>query len=151
MSNESAIDRTAEARQILFHGGLMTVLSLLSGFTILFALSPRIALSSHTIGLMQGATLIALAGAWHLLNAPPKTLKILKYTILIGFYANWISLQLSAIWSAGKEFYPVNGKDMPAGSAPWQDMLVSAIGFVSMVVLVSAVIIVMASRSKNIN
>ena len=151
MTNENSFDKSTEARQILFHGGLMTLLSLLSGFTTLFALAPRIALSSHTIGLMQGATLIALAGAWHLLNAPPKTLKILKYTLLVGFYTNWISLQLSALWSAGRDFYPVNGKDMPEGSAPWQDMFVTVIGSLSMIVLVSAVIIVLASRSKTSN
>ena len=118
MTNEKLISPNNEARQILFHGGIMTLLSLLSGFTTFFALAPRIALSSHTVGLLQGAMLIAIAGAWHLLNAPPKTLKILKYTLLVGFYANWISTQLSALWSAGSSTYPINGKEMPAGAAP---------------------------------
>lgn len=126
----------------------MTILCLLSGFTTFFALAPRIALSSHTVGLLQGAMLIAIAGGWHLLNAPPKTLKILKYTLLVGFYANWISTQLSVLWSAGRSTYPINGKDMPEGAAPWQDMTVSALGFLSVLILVSAVLIVLAARNK---
>jgi len=138
----------SEARQILFHGGLMTLLSLLSGFTIYFALAPRLALGAHSVGLLQGAILIAIAGSWHLLNAPPKTLKILKITLLVGFYANWISTQLSALWSAGKDTYPLTGKDMPAGAVPWQDMTVTVLGVLSVLILVSAVIIIMAARKK---
>lgn len=147
MTNENS-NNNREARQILFHGGIMTLLSLLSGFTTFFALAPRIALSAHTVGLLQGAMLIAIAGAWHLLNAPPKTLKILKYTLLVGFYANWISTQLSALWSAGRSTYPINGKDMPEGAAPWQDLTVSVLGILSVLILVSAVLIVLAARNK---
>ena len=149
MTNENSSSSNIEARQILFHGGIMTILSLLSGFTTFFALAPRIALSSHTVGLLQGAMLIAIAGAWHLLNAPPKTLKILKYTLLVGFYANWVSTQLSALWSAGRSTYPINGKDMPEGAASWQDMTVAVLGFLSVLILVSAVLIVLAARHKD--
>ncbi len=148
MTNENSSNSTSEARQILFHGGLMTLLSLLSGFTAYFALAPRLALSSHTVGLLQGAILIAIAGSWHLLNAPPKTLKILKITLLVGFYSNWVSTQLSGLWSAGKDTYPINGKEMPAGAAPWQDMTVTVLGCLSVLILVSAVILIMASRNK---
>ncbi len=148
MTNENSNSRYHEARQILFHGGIMTILSLLSGFTTFFALAPRIALSSHTVGLLQGAMLIAIAGAWHLLNASPKTLKILKYTLLVGFYANWISTQLSALWSAGRSTYPINGKEMAEGAAAWQDMMVSVLGFLSVLILVSAVLIVLAAQNK---
>jgi (hydroxyamino)benzene mutase len=149
MTNENSTSSNNEARQILFHGGLMTLLSLLSGFTTFFALAPRVALSSHTIGLIQGAMLIAIAGAWHLLNASPKTLKIIKYTLLIGFYANWVSLQLSALWSAGRDTFPITGKDMPEGAAPWQDMTVTVMGFLSVLILVSAVLIILAARDKD--
>ena len=148
MTNGNSNSSNNEARQILFHGGIMTLLSLLSGFTIYFALAPGVALSSHSVGLLQGAILIAIAGAWHLLNASPQTLKILKYTLLIGFYGNWLSTQLSALWSAGKDTYPVSAKDMPAGAAPWQDMTVTVLGVLSILILASAVIIVLAARNK---
>jgi hydroxylaminobenzene mutase len=145
---ENSNNSNSEARQILFHGGLMTLLSLLSGFTVFFALAPRIALSSHTIGLIQGGILIAIAGAWHLLNAPSKTLKIIKYTLLVGFYANWLSLQLSALWSAGKDTFPINGKDMPDGAASWQNSTVTVLGYLSVLILVSAVLIILAAHKK---
>ncbi len=148
MTNEKSITLNNEARQILFHGGLMTVLSLLSGFTAYFSLAPRIALSSHTVGLMQGAMLIAIAGAWHLLNTSPKYLKIIKYTLLVGFYTNWISLQLSALWSAGKGSFPINGEAMPDAAAPWQNMTVTVLGSISVIIIISAILIVLGARNK---
>lgn len=148
MTNENLTDRTTEARQILFHGGIMTLLSLLSGFTTYFALAPRIALSSHTVGLMQGAVLIALAGAWHLLNTSARNLKIIKYTLLIGFYTNWVSLQLAALWSAGKDSFPITGKDMPDGASPWQNWTVTFLGYFSVLILVSAIFIIWGACNK---
>lgn len=150
MKNENSSDRS-EARQILFHGGLMTLLGLLSGFTAYFAASPTIALQTHTIGLMQGIMLIAIAGAWHLLNISPKSLKIIKYTLLIGFYLNWISMQLSAFWNAGKDAFPVTGKDMPDNAVPWQNLTVMVLGFFTVLIIVSAIYIILAARKKNSN
>jgi hydroxylaminobenzene mutase len=149
MKNENLSNRNSEARQILFHGGLMIFLSLMSGFTVYFALAPRMALSSHTVGLLQGAILIAIAGAWHLLNASPKYLKIIKYTLLIGFYGNWICYLLVGLWSAGRSNYPIFGKDMPVGAAPWQDLTVTVLGYLSGLILVSAVLIAFAACKKS--
>ena len=148
MKNENSSDRS-EARQILFHGGIMTLLGLLSGFTAYFAASPTIALQTHTIGLMQGIMLIAIAGAWHLLNISPKSLKIIKYTLIIGFYLNWISMQLSAFWNAGKDAFPVTGKDMPDNAVPWQNLTVMVLGFFTVLIIVSAIFIILAARKKN--
>jgi (hydroxyamino)benzene mutase len=148
MTDEKSVILNNEARQILFHGGVMTVLSLLSGFTTFFALAPRIALSSHTVGLMQGAMLIAIAGAWHLLDTSPKYLKIIKYTLLVGFYTNWISLQLSALWSAGKSSFPISGESMSDVAAPWQNITVKVLGFLSLLIIVSAILIVLGARNR---
>jgi (hydroxyamino)benzene mutase len=149
MKNENPYNSNNEARQILFFGGLLIFLSLLSGFTVHFALAPRLALSSHTVGLLQGAILIAIAGAWHLLNASPIYLKIVKYTLLIGFYGNWICYLLSGLWSAGRANYPIYGKDMPEGAAPWQNFTVTVLGLLSGLILVSAVLIAWAACKKN--
>ncbi len=149
MKTENHFNNNNEARQILFHGGLMTLLSLLSGFTVYYALAPRISLSAHTVGLLQGATLIAIAGAWHLLNASPSYLKIIKYTLLVGFYGNWISLQLAGLWGAGKSDFPILGKDLPDGAAPWQNLTVTALGYLAGFILVSAALIAWAAFSKN--
>ena len=149
MKNENLYNSNSEARQILFFGGLMLFLSLLSGFTVHFALAPRLALGSHTVGLLQGAILIAIAGAWHLLNASPNYLKIVKYTLLIGFYANWVAYQLAGLWSAARNNFPIYGKDMPEGAAQWQNLTVTVLGLLSGLILVSAVLIALAAVKKN--
>lgn len=150
MKNENHFNSNNEARQILFHGGLMTFLSLISGFTVLFALAPRIALSSHTVGLIQGAVLIGIAGAWHLLSATPTFLKVIKYTLLVGFYVNWISLQLAGLWSAGNSDFPIYSKDMPDVASAWQNLTVTVMANLSgLLVLVSFALIIWVAYRKN--
>lgn len=149
MKSENHYNTSNEARQILFYGGLLIFLSLLSGFTVHFALAPRLALSSHTVGLIQGTILISIAGAWHLLNASPIYLKIVKYTLLIGFYGNWFGYLLSGLWSAGRANFPIYGKEMPEGAAPWQDLTVTVLGYLSGLILLSAVLIAWAACKKN--
>jgi hydroxylaminobenzene mutase len=149
MKNENLYNNSNEARQILFFGGLLIFLSLLSGFTVYFALAPRLALSSHTVGLLQGGMLIAIAGAWHLLNATPNYLRIVKYSLIIGFYANWVAYLLSGLWSAGKSNFPIYGKDMPEGAAPWQDLTVTVLGYLSGLILLASILIAIAACKKN--
>jgi hypothetical protein len=40
--------------------------------------------------------LFGVAGGWHLLRASPRTLSVIKYTLLIGLYGNWAGAQLKA-------------------------------------------------------
>lgn len=106
----------AQARSLVWHGALMTALGLLSGFTTMFAPAPRAALTAHTIGVLQGTMLFALAGAWHLLHGSPRVRRAIKYTLLAGLYANWLGAQLSALWSAARSmFIPQHAERMPAG------------------------------------
>lgn len=136
-----------DARSLVWHGALQVLLGLLSGFTTLFAKVPATALSAHTIGVIQGAVLFGLAGAWHLLNGSERTLRVAKYTVLIGFYANWIGVQLAAFWSAGRQMFSVSREHMPLGAATWMDILVIILLNLSVLVLVTCAIILWCARS----
>ena len=84
----------AGARNLVWHGSLMMLLGLLSGFGPL--LFPDIVGKPHLIGVVQGGMLFGLAGCWHLFAASPRTLTIAKVTLLIGLYGNWAGAQLKA-------------------------------------------------------
>jgi hypothetical protein len=83
------------SRTLMWHGGLQTLLGLLSGFGPLFF--PGLAGNPHLIGVVQGGMLFGVAGGWHLLRASPRALTVIKYTLLIGLYGNWAGAQLKAI------------------------------------------------------
>ena len=143
-----AAETTSQARSLVWHGAMLVLLGLISGFTTLFAKVPATALSAHTIGVLQGAVLFGLAGAWHLIRGSALTLRIAKYTIVIGFYANWLGVQLAAFWSAGRSMFSVSGANMPEGAAGWMNILVMFLLNVSMLVMVTCVIILWCSRKS---
>jgi hypothetical protein len=76
-------------------------------------------------------------------------IEVIVYTLLIGFYGNWICYLLSGLWCAGRANYPIYGKDMPEGAAPWQDFIVTFLGLLSGLILLSAVLIAWAECKKN--
>ena len=125
---------TTAGRALLWHGGLMTLLGLLSGFGPLFF--PNVPGNPHLIGVVQGALLCGLAGAWHLLRASAWVLRALKYSLLIGLYGNWAGAQLKAF----------TGTDLaPGGGATLMDVALG-IQSTSLLVLVTCISILWASR-----
>jgi hypothetical protein len=126
----------------------MTLLGLLSGFTTIFAKAPTAALSAHTIGLVQGALLFGVAGAWHLLRASRRTLGFIKYSLLVGLYANWVGAQLAGFWSA-KGMFVVTGAGMPEGASPWMEGVVAVLLNLSALVLVSCAVILWVSHERS--
>lgn len=136
---------TAIARSLVWHGALLSLLGLLSGFTALFAKAPTAALSAHSIGLLEGAVLFGLAGAWSLIGVSGRRARVIKFSLLAGFYANWIGVQLAAFWSA-KGMFVVTGAGMPAGAVPWMEAIVAILLNVSILVVLGCGLILWHSR-----
>ena len=114
-------------RTLVWHGGLQALLGLLSGFGPLFF--PGIQGSPHLIGVVQGAFLFGLAGAWHLLRASPRVLGVIKYTLLVGLYGNWAGAQLKAFDGIG--------------------VIADVVQSTSLLPLVSCILILLASRRSS--
>lgn len=125
----------------------MTLLGLLSGFTTIFARAPTAALSAHTIGVVQGALLFGIAGAWGQLRGSRRMLGIIRYALLIGLYANWIGAQLAGFWSA-KSMFVVTGSGMPDGAAGWTEAVVGVLLNLSALVIVACVGLMWVSRKR---
>jgi hypothetical protein len=126
----------------------MTLLGLLSGFTTIFAKAPTAALSAHTIGVVQGALLFGVAGAWHALRASRRMLSFIKYSLLVGLYANWVGAQLAGFWSA-KGMFVVSGSGMPGGASRSMEGIVAVLLNLSALVIVSLAVILWVSRERS--
>jgi hypothetical protein len=135
-------------RTFVWHGALMTLLGLLSGFTTLFAKAPTAALSAHTIGVVQGALLFGIAGAWGQLHGSRRMLGFIRYALLIGLYANWIGAQLAGFWSA-KAMMIVTGSGMPEGAAGWMEVVVGVLLNLSALVIAACVGLMWVSRRRS--
>ncbi len=78
--------------RLIRHGFILILLSLFTGFAILAAEAPRLAMSAHTIGLMSGILLLAIAGIWSRLALSEGQLKVTYWGWIYASYANWLGI-----------------------------------------------------------
>ena len=77
------------------------LLGLITGFAIPKLKSPRMGLSGHLEGVMNGMFLVALGLLWQKLNLSDALLTVTFWLAIFGTFANWLAVLLAAIWGAG--------------------------------------------------
>lgn len=112
--------------RMIFHGAVLVVLGLLSGFATAVVPAPNMALAAHTIGIIEGTLCIAVAFVWPILQAHGYQLTKTRYALLIGFYCNWLGAILAGVWSA-KMMAIVSAAEMPDIAAHWQELVVAVL------------------------
>jgi hydroxylaminobenzene mutase len=112
-----------KAHTLLGLGALLFFLGLLSGFAIPAMTNPRMGVSSHLEGVMNGTFLIVIGLAWSRFHLPPTYQTITYWTLLYGTFANWLFVQLAAIFGTNA-MAPIAGSGHEG--LPWQENLISA-------------------------
>lgn len=103
--------------QLARHGFVLILLALVTGFFVPAMVVPRLGLSAHTIGILSGVLLIAMAGIWGYFLLSGFQRSVLYWTWLYSSYANWLGCLIGALMGAGK-MTPVAsaGREGSAGS-----------------------------------
>jgi (hydroxyamino)benzene mutase len=100
---------------LLFKLGLILfVIGLLTGFAIPVLKNPRMGLTSHLEGVLNGMFLALLGLLWphvHLTHTWGVTAVVL---IVYSAYANWLAALLAAAWGAGRRLAPIAAGDHEA-------------------------------------
>lgn len=89
------------SHRLLQLGILLFLLGLLVGFAIPALANPRMGLSSHMQGILNGIFLIVLGLIWSNLSLPPVASSGLFWLAIYGTFANWAATLLAAFWGAG--------------------------------------------------
>lgn len=97
------------AHRLLELGVLLFLLGLLTGFFIPMLASPRMGLSSHLEGVMNGTFLIVLGLLWPKLRLSRGGLSVAFWLAVFGTFANWLATLLAAAWGAGVTMMPIAG------------------------------------------
>lgn len=102
-------------------GALLFLLGMLTGFVLPLVENPRMALSSHLEGLMNGLFLAVLGLAWSRLRLSTRAERWVVGLALYGTYANWATTLIASIFGTSRST-PIAG----AGHAGelWQEALV---------------------------
>lgn len=130
--------RTETGRRLLWHGVFLFLLGLLTGTVTGLLNNPRMALSAHLEGVLNGLFLLALGLIWAHLRLSARWRGVLFWLALYGTYANWASTLLAAIFGTGR-LTPIAGAGHRA--AAWQENLVG-FGLYSLTVAMLAVCVI---------
>jgi len=110
-----------QSNWLLFFGVLLFLFGLLIGLSIPLMANPRMGLSAHLEGIMNGIFLIVLGIIWNKIAVSSKWLNYTYWLILYGSFANFIAVSIGAITGAGKMMPIAGGKD----GAPMIEGLIS--------------------------
>lgn len=101
--------KKVQADRLLFLGVVLFLLGLISGLLTPQMGSPRLGLSSHLEGVMNGLVLMVLGLMWPRIDLPDMMLKLTFYAVINGTFANWGGVMVGAIWNAGGMMHVASG------------------------------------------
>lgn len=138
-----------QSHKLIGFGILLFLLGLITGFILPALENPRMGLSSHLEGVMNGMFLIILGLIWTRLHLSDKTFKWGYGLALFGTFTNWLTTLLAAIWGAGSEMMPFAGADLQ-GSAIQEAIIKFGLISLSISMVVVCVIVLLGLRKKTI-
>ncbi|HTL93208.1 MAG TPA: hypothetical protein VL176_12735 [Steroidobacteraceae bacterium] len=115
-------------RRLKFHGALLFLIGLVTGLLVPVLANPRMGVSAHLEGVLNGTFLIVLGLIWNELRLSQRMARAAFLLIVYAAYANWTSTTLAAAWGTGKLTPIAAGGRL---GAPWQEAVVSA-GLISL-------------------
>jgi (hydroxyamino)benzene mutase len=121
-------------RRLLWHGMVLFLLGLLTGFVEQNFSNIRMGLAAHLEGVMNGTFLVALGAVWTDVKLSPP-LKVAAYwSALYGTYVNWAVTVLAGIFGTAA-LSPISAAGHSA--KPWQEGAVT-FGFISVGIIIVA-------------
>lgn len=121
-------------RFVMQWGAVLFLLGLLTGFAIGAVENPRMGLTSHMEGVMNGTFLLVIGAIWTQLRLGHTAQRICVALLLFGTYANWGTTLLAAVWGTGS-MTPIAAPGLQAEA--WQETFVVA-GLLSLSVAIVA-------------
>ena len=91
-----------QSDKLIYLGVLLFLLGLIVGLFVPVFANPRMGLSSHIEGVLNGIFLIVLGLIWHKPEISTKWLKLTFWLAIYGTFVNWLSMLIAAVFNAGK-------------------------------------------------
>ena len=99
--------RAREGQRLLRVGILLFLFALLVGLAVPRFAVPRLGLSTHLLGLMQGTFLLVAGSLWPKLTLTRAVSRAGSYLAVYGCIAAWTANLLGALWGAGNSMLPI--------------------------------------------
>ncbi len=99
--------RQITLRRLMRLGVILFILGLFTGLSIPMLTNPRMGLSSHLEGVMNGTFLIVLGLICNKFRLSRMTMQITFWLVIYGTYINWATILAAAVWGAGNSMMPI--------------------------------------------
>lgn len=138
---------TRQGHRLLQLGVLIFLCALVVGLGVQHFAVPRLALSAHLLGIMQGLFLIAAGLVWPKLRLTRTMSRVAFGAIVYGCFAAWTANLLGASWGAGNSMLPIAAG--PArGSALQEGIIALGLRTAAVSLIASAVLMLWGLRIK---
>ena len=139
-SPELVVASSRPGHRLLQFGSVLFLVALFTGLFVQKFAVPRLGLSTHLLGLMQGLFLMVAGLLWPRLAFSRVLSGIAQCLAIYGCLAAWVANLLAAIWGAGNSMLPI-----AAGSARGtvlQEMVITISLRTAAVALIASVILI---------
>ncbi len=109
MMDDTAAFQQRQSRKLLQWGMALFFLGLLPGLALPAMANPRLGLSSHLEGVMNGMFLVLLGLIWTKLKLSVKQAKAGFWLAIYGTYVNWFTILIAGFIGAGETMLPIAG------------------------------------------
>ena len=133
-------------RVLLRAGFLLVLLALLTGLIVPAFRNPRMGVSAHLEGIMNGLLLVAAGLAWPHIRLSARGERTLKWLLLFAAYVNWGMTSLGAAWGTSR-LTPIAGAGFVAQE--WQETIGMVLGVSIAVTVIGAVGLVIYALRKD--
>jgi (hydroxyamino)benzene mutase len=98
--------RMRQGQRLIQVGVSLFLVALLTGLVIHKTALPRLALSAHLLGIMQGIFLAVTGLLWPRMKLGKGASRVAFLLVIYGCLAAWLANLLGAIWAAGGSMVP---------------------------------------------
>lgn len=126
-------------------GILLFLLALFVGLAVPRFAVPRLALSTHLLGLMQGTFLLVAGSLWPKLNLSRAVSRVGSYLAVYGCVAAWTANLLGALWGAGNSMLPI-AAGQARGNIIQERIIAMSLGTAAVSLIAMAIIIAWGLR-----
>jgi (hydroxyamino)benzene mutase len=114
MEIEKSMLKKHQSDLMIFLGVMLIFLGLIVGLFVPLFANPRMGLSSHIEGVLNGIFLIALGLIWLKIELSAVWLKTTFWLVVYGTFANWFCMLIAAVFNAGRTLtIAANGQKGP--------------------------------------
>lgn len=137
---------TQTSRQLKMLGMVLFLLGLLTGLAVMNTKNPRMGLSAHLEGVMNGTFLVVAGFLWNELKLSASLKRVLFGSLVYGTFVNWLSTLLAAVLGTSKTT-PIAGAGF-AGSELHETIVTAGLVSIALAMVFSLVVIIYGLRGK---